>query len=56
METYERVFGVEGEAGTASRQPAGRRRYVLVAEVADSGEEHGEAETVGGCDDFGIAL
>ena len=28
----------------------------LVAEMADSGEEHGEPETVGGGDDFGIAL
>jgi hypothetical protein len=28
----------------------------LVTEVAHSGEEHGEAQAVGGSDDFGIAL
>ncbi len=29
---------------------------VSMAEVADSGEKHGQAEAVGGFDDFGIAL
>ena len=28
---------------------------LAVAEVADSGEDHGDAELVGGCDDFGVA-
>ena len=32
------------------------RQAVLVAEVADAGEEHREAQTISGGDDFGIAL
>jgi hypothetical protein len=32
-----------------------RRAAVSVPEVADAGEDHGEAEAVGGGDDFGVA-
>ena len=33
----------------------GTLKLVLVAEVADAGEDHGQRESVGGFDDFLIA-
>ena len=40
----------------SSARYVGVRGSGLVAEVANAGEEHGQAEAVGGGDDFGVAL
>ena len=39
-------------AGLAARKPIW---HLPVTEVADPGEDHGDADFIGGCDNFGVA-
>src|ERR1700751_1775902 len=39
-----------------NNQKSSFNNFFSMTEVAKSGKEHGQAEAVGGCDDFGVAL
>src|SRR6201986_1959811 len=51
-----RLLSMTIQIFTIGDRQSGNQQFVLVTEMADAGEEHGQAETVGGGDDFGVAL